>query len=167
MKGFLIISKSQTTFFAPIINYCHDLKKGLKTQTSFTPAINHCHSFRKVLETLTSSTPTNNYYYGLKEGLETQIFSALINNYCYGLRKGLEIKLISTTFTLFVNNFNITKNIFSNIEPAKIGYTFWREYCWHFKIKDLILATYNLCKYIWKVILYMILTSNRCLSSDI
>lgn len=140
----------------------------LKSQpTSFAPTINSYHNLRERLETLTSSTPTNNHCYDLKERLEILISSAPNNNYYRGLREGLEIQLVSTTFTSFVSSSNIPNIISSSIEPAKTGNTFWHRQCWRSWIKDSIPAAHSLCEYIWKVILYIVLTSKACLNPDI
>lgn len=85
LKGFSVMSKSQTNSSTPIINYCWD--------------------FRENWKTLTSSTPTNNYYRGLREGLKTLISSAHTNNYCRGLRDDISditffsIKPVKTGYT--------------------------------------------------------------------
>lgn len=147
LKSFLATPKSQTTSSAPIINHCYSLKKVLETLTSFALVNNHYRGLRKGLETLTSFVPTNNHCCSLKEGLRTQ--------------------LVSTTFIWFISGSDILENTLSNIELAKTGYTLWHRYCRRFRIKDLIPAACNLCKYIWKVILYIVLIDDGRLGLDI
>lgn len=148
LESFLAAPKDQTTFFASTIYYCRGFRERLETLTCFATANNHCRNLREGLKTLNSFAPINNYCCYLKKGLETYTSSAPTNNYCRSLKKGLEIQLIFTTFFSFVNSSNLLQDISSNIEPAKIGYTFWREYCQRFKIKHSIPATCSLAKYI-------------------
>lgn len=79
----------------------------------------------------------------------------------------MEIQLIFTIIILFVSGFDIAEDILSNIKPTKTSYVFWHEHCWHFEINDLILAAINLYKYIWKVILCIVLIGNRCFGPNI
>lgn len=120
--------KGQITSSALIINYYCGSREGLETITSSAPTNDHCHSLKEGLETQTPSTLTNNHYCNLKEGLKTQ--------------------QVTTTFILFVIEFDIPKDISFSIKLVKMGYTLWHKYCWCFRIKNLILATYSLYKYI-------------------
>lgn len=137
LKGFVAVPKGQTTFFTLTINFCQGFREELEILTFFTPINNYCRSFKRQLYTLISFTPTNNY--------------------CRSFRKGLEIQLVSTTFILFVSSFDILNIIPSTIKPTKTSDGFWYRYYWRFKIKDLILATCSIYKYIWEEILCIIL----------
>lgn len=74
---------------------------------------------------------------------------------------------MSITSILFVSDFDILKDTSSNIKSAKTSYTLWRGQYRHSKIKNLIPTARSLCKYKWKVILYMVLIGNRRLGLDI
>ena len=104
LEGFLAMPKGQTTFSAPIINYCSGLRKGLEILTSFAL--------------------TNNYYCSLKKRLERQTFSVPSNYHCRGLKERLETQLMSTTSTLFISSSDIPEDISSSIEPLKTSYNF-------------------------------------------
>lgn len=159
LEGFLAALNGQTTSSTPIINYCHGFKEGLKILTSLAPTNNYCHGLKEGLETLISSAPTNNHCYSLKKGLETLTSSALTNNYRYVFRESLKTQLMTTTFTSFISNSNISDIMPSSIKPAKTGYVLGYGHCWHSKIKDSILAAFRLCKYIWKVIMCIVVIS--------
>ena len=135
--------------------------------TSFAPTINHFRSLREGLEIQISSAPTNNYCCGLKKRLEIQTFSTPTNNNRRNLREGSETQLVFTTSISFSNGFDIPEDSLFSIKHAKMGYVLRCEHCWYSEIKNLTPAICNLCKYIWKVILCMVLTSNGCLDSDI
>lgn len=119
-----------------------------KDQIIFSAStINHCRSLRKRLETLTSFT--------------------LTISHCHGLREGLEMQPVFTISTLFVSGFNISDVTPFSIEPSETGYVLWCGYCQYSNMENLTPATCSLCKYIWKVILFMILIRKRVLKPDI
>lgn len=147
LEGFLATLKGQTTSSTPIINYYRGLREGL--------------------EILIFSISTNNHCRGLRKGLETLIFSAPINNHCCNLKEELETQLGSKTSTSFVCGSNIPNIKPSSIEPAKIGNALWHRHCRRSGIKDLIPAACSLYKYIWEIILCIVLIGKEYLGSDI
>ena len=53
------------------------------------------------------------------------------------------------------------------IKASATSHPLWRQYCYHLEIKDLTPVARNLCKYTWKVVVYMVLTGKRRLGPDI
>lgn len=87
--------------------------------------------------------------------------------YCCRLKKRLETQLEFTNSTSFVSGSDIPDITPAIVEPSKTGYTLWRGHYRRLEIKDSTPAACSLCKYIWKVILCMVLTGKRCLRPDI
>lgn len=139
LNDFLTTPKCCITSFAPIINHCYGLRKGLESLNFSFHTNNYCCGLREGLEILTSFTPTNNHYQTLKIRQKTQ--------------------LISITSTSFVCSSNISDVTSFSIKSAKMGYAFWLRNCQHSGIKDLTLVARSLSKYIQEVILGMVLTN--------
>lgn len=97
---------------------------------------------------------------------QTISFAPFIN-YCRHLKKRLETQSESTTFISFVNGSDICNIRLAATEHHKINYALWHRHCWLLKIKYSIPAACFLYKYIWKVILYMVLIGNERLKSNI
>ena len=69
--------------------------------------------------------------------------------------------------SLFTNASNIPKVTFLPTKAPAIGHFLWRGYCNHLEIKNLIPAGRSLCKYIWEVIVYIVLTDKKRLKPNI
>lgn len=115
-------------FASATVEYASYLKSVLtapKTQTtSFAPTINYFHGLREGLEILTFSISTINHYYNPRNELEIVTSFALTNIHCHSLKKGLKTQLVSITFTSNVSGSDIPNVTLSSIKPTKIGYSF-------------------------------------------
>lgn len=114
-----------------------------------------------------SSTLIINHYYDFRKRLRSRTFSALIISHHRSYRKELEMQPVSTTSTSFISDFDIFNITSSSLEYLETDYALWCEHCWRYKIKDIILTTWNVYKYTWEVILYIVLTGKRCSVPDI
>ncbi len=74
---------------------------------------------------------------------------------------------MSTTSTSFVCGSDIPEDTPFSIESAEKGHALWRRHRRRSWNNDSTLTACSLCKYIWEVILCMLLTGNRRLSPDI
>lgn len=72
-----------------------------------------------------------------------------------------------TTSTSFVSGSNIFNVTLSSIEPPRTSFALWHAYHQHSGIKNSTPTNCNLCKYIWEVILCMILIGKECLEPEI
>ena len=96
-----------------------------------------------------------------------RLSSASSINHCRRLREGLETQLEFTNSTLFVSGPDILNITLAAAELLETSCILWRGHCRHLGIMDSTPTTYNLYKYIWKVILCMVLIDERRLGPDI
>ena len=66
----------------------------------------------------------------------------------------------------FMNAFDISNITSVSIEASVISYLLWRKYHCYLRIKDLTPNARSLCKYTWKVVVYIVLTGKRHLGPD-
>lgn len=136
--------------------YTSYLPKDLESQLAFTASI---------------AFSTTNSHYLVRERLE----SYLSSNYCQDLetqicpnqQKDSGSYLVVTLSDFFTNASDIPNIILSLTKAPDMGYSLWHKYYYCMGIKNLISADRSLCKYIWEVILCMILTDKGYLRPDI
>lgn len=106
----------------------------------------------------------------MRERLESHLFSnqyqGLKFNPCRNERQVFKSHLAATVFCFFTNVLNIPKSTLSSTKALIMGYFLWHEYYCYTSIKNSTFAPYKLCKLIWKVMVYMILTGKGRLRLD-
>ena len=120
------------------------------------------------MESQSASSTTTAKHNLLRESLKSQLTSfAPTTNHRRRFREGLETQLASTASTSLVIDSKIPEVPGSSIEPSGMGYFPWRRHCCCLQIKNSIPAAQSLCKYIWEVVVCMVLIRKRRLGPDI
>lgn len=131
---------------------------------------------RKRLESYLASTASTtsgniNHHYLIRKRLEFYLPSNHCQNLgtqlCVNQQQGSRSNSTTTTFNLFTNVSDIPEVIALPTKTPITGYFLRHEYCHYLKIKVLISVSQNLCKYTWKIVICMVLTSKRYLGPDI
>ena len=132
------------------------MREGLKSHlasTAFTTSstFNHRQLIREPFE----SHPPSNH----RQNLGTYL--------CANKQQGVEFHPAPTTSSLFINASDIPKATPLPAEAPAMGWSLWPGYCRCLRIKNLTPAGGSLCKYIWKVVVCMVLTGKKRVGPDI
>ena len=136
--------------------YTSPLKKGLEFYSTSTTS---------------TASGTTNHRRLIRECLE----SHLPSNYCQGLGAqpllnqwhSFKPQLAAIGSSSFPNASNIPKVTLLPTKAPITGDSVWHEHCCRLGIKDSTFTGYNLCKYTWEIVVYMVLTGKERLWSDI
>lgn len=112
-------------------------------------------NYRRLIRKCLKSHPLSNYCQSF--GIQP----------CSNQQHGLGSQLAATTSSSLINTSKISKIIFLLTKTLGTGYSLCYGYRYCIKIKNFTLATRNLCKYIWEIVAYMVLTGKKCLRSDL
>ena len=111
--------------------------------------INFCHLIGKYLESYLLSKHCQN--------LETQAH----------FNKWQDFGSHLTVSNLFTNISDISNIIFLPSKTSVTSYLLWHQYYYYLGMKDLIPATCYLCKDIWNIAIWIVLTGKKRLEPDI